>query len=52
MLQAQIIMLHNQLLFERHRREIHSERNRRLLGKAKGAQVQEEYIVALVCDIF
>lgn len=35
-------MLQSQLQFERHRREVHAERNRRLLAKAKGARLVEE----------
>lgn len=41
-LRGQILLLHNQLLFERNKREIHAERNRRLLGKAKRAWMLEE----------
>lgn len=46
-LRKQISMLHSQLLFERHLREIHGERNRRLLGKAKWSRMQDEYSAAL-----
>ena len=36
-------MLHNQLMFERHKREIHAKRNRRLLGSiAKYASLEEQ----------
>lgn len=35
-------MLQSQLQFERHRREVHAERNRRLLAKAKGVRLVEE----------
>lgn len=35
-------MLQSQLQFERHRREVHAERNRRLLAKAKGLRLVEE----------
>lgn len=41
-------MLHNQLLFERHRKDVHSERIRRILGRAKKSKIQEELIIALV----
>ncbi|XP_067137028.1 hamartin [Centruroides vittatus] len=41
-LRGQVLLLHNQLLFERNKREIHAERNRRLLGKAKRAWMLEE----------
>ncbi|XP_035208289.1 hamartin-like, partial [Stegodyphus dumicola] len=46
-LRNQILLLHNQLLFERHRKNVHSERNRRILGRAKKCKMQEENIVAL-----
>jgi tuberous sclerosis protein 1 len=35
-------MLQSQLQFERHRREVHAERNRRLLAKAKQGRLVEE----------
>lgn len=47
-LRNQIILLHNQLIFERHRKDVHSERIRRILGRAKKSKMQEELIVALV----
>lgn len=40
-------MLQSQLQFERHRREVHAERNRRLLAKAKGFRLVEEELVTL-----
>ena len=40
-------MLQSQLQFERHRREVHAERNRRLLAKAKGVRLVEEELHAL-----
>ncbi|KAG8178725.1 hypothetical protein JTE90_023271 [Oedothorax gibbosus] len=43
----QVLLLHNQMLFERHRKDVHSERNRRILGRAKRFRIQEEHIVAL-----
>ncbi|GIZ04376.1 hamartin [Caerostris extrusa] len=46
-LRTQILLLHNQLLFERHRKDIHSERNRGLLRKCKKSKIQEEHIGAL-----
>ncbi|GFU02012.1 hamartin [Nephila pilipes] len=46
-LRTQILLLHNQLLFERHRKDVHSERNRRILGRAKRFKMQEEQIAAL-----
>ena len=44
---GQVLMLQSQLQFERHRREIHAERNRRLLAKAKGFRLVEEELVTL-----
>lgn len=46
-LRKQILLLHNQLLFERHRKDVHSERIRRILGRAKKSKMQEELIIAL-----
>ena len=39
---GQVLLLHSQLQFERHRREVHAERNRRLLANAKGMRFLEE----------
>lgn len=39
---GQVLMLQSQLQFERHRREVHAERNRRLLAKAKEFRLVEE----------
>lgn len=39
---GQVLLLQSQLQFERHRREIHAERNRRLLAKLKGLRLVEE----------
>lgn len=39
-------MLH--LQFEKHRREVHAERNRRLLGKSRNNRALEEHNSALV----
>lgn len=47
-LRNQILLLHNQLLFERHRKDVHSERIRRILGRAKKLKMQEELSIALV----
>ena len=44
---GQVLMLQSQLQFERHRREVHAERNRRLLAKAKGFRLVEEELVTL-----
>ncbi|XP_078363001.1 hamartin-like [Oculina patagonica] len=42
-LRGQVKLLHNQLLFERHKCDLHAIRNRRLIGKTfKAAQYQEE----------
>ncbi|XP_038063703.1 hamartin-like [Patiria miniata] len=42
LLKGQLQLLHNQLLYERHKREVHAERNRRLLGKTHKAKALEE----------
>lgn len=44
---GQVLMLQSQLQFERHRREVHAERNRRLLAKAKGVRLVEEELHTL-----
>lgn len=44
---GQVLMLQSQLQFERHRREVHAERNRRLLAKAKGLRLVEEELHTL-----
>lgn len=41
-----------QLQFERQRREVHAERNRRLLGKLRDSRASEEHNLALVCSYF
>ena len=41
-LKCEITLLHNQLLYERYRREILGNRNRRLLGKTKSSRILEE----------
>ena len=46
-LTGQVLMLQSQLQFERHRREVHAERNRRLLAKAKGLGLVEEELHSL-----
>ncbi|PSN42592.1 hypothetical protein C0J52_08706 [Blattella germanica] len=43
----QLTLLSIQLQFERHRREAHAERNRRLLGKSRTNRALEEYNSAL-----
>lgn len=47
-LKGEIQLLHIQLLYERHKREIHAERNRRLLSKAKRVKALEEQNNAMV----
>ncbi len=44
----QVTLLHNLMLFERHRRETLGHRNRRLLGKTKSSRILEEQNTALV----
>lgn len=46
----QVQLIHQQFLFERHRRETHAYRNRRLLSDAKNTRLLEEYNSALVSD--
>ncbi|XP_063919767.1 hamartin isoform X2 [Zophobas morio] len=46
-LKNQLKLVHQQLLFERHRREIHAFKNRRFLADAKNTQVLEEHNSAL-----
>lgn len=44
-LRGQVKLLHNQLLFERHKCDLHAIRNRRLIGKTfKAVQYQEELL--------
>ena len=47
-LRGQVRLLHNLVLFERHRRETLGLRNRRLLGKTKTSRILEEQNMALV----
>ncbi|XP_052448860.1 hamartin-like isoform X1 [Carassius gibelio] len=42
MLRSQLLLLHNQLLYERHKREQHALRNRRLFGRIVNATALEE----------
>lgn len=44
----QLQLLHQQLLFERHRRETHAYGNRRLLADARNIRAFEEHNSALV----
>lgn len=41
-------LMQMQLQFERQRREVHAERNRRLLGKLRDSRASEENNLALV----
>lgn len=47
-LREQIMLLNIQLQFERQRREVHAERNRRLLGRSRNNRALEEVKTALV----
>ncbi|XP_025197521.1 hamartin isoform X2 [Melanaphis sacchari] len=47
LLQDQIALLTLQLQFERSRREVHAERNRRLLGKSRSSRAIDEHNSAL-----
>uniref|UniRef100_A0A673IR73 Hamartin-like n=1 Tax=Sinocyclocheilus rhinocerous TaxID=307959 RepID=A0A673IR73_9TELE len=42
MLRSQLLLLHNQLLYERHKREQHALRNRRLFGRIVNTTALEE----------
>ena len=47
-LRGQVQLLHNQLLYERHKCELHAIRNRRLIGKTfKAVQFQEELLATV-----
>lgn len=48
----QLQLMQMQLQFERHRREVHAERNRRLLGKLRESRGLEELNSAMVQNIF
>lgn len=52
MLRGQVALLHGQLLFERHRREAHALRNRRLAGKCREMQTLEEKNNSMVQNIY
>ena len=47
-LRGQILLLHNQLMYERHKRELFAKRNRRLLGRIVHNAALEERTTALV----
>ena len=47
-IRGQVKLLHNQLLFERHKCDLHAIRNRRLIGKTfKAVQHQEELLATV-----
>ena len=47
-LRGQVLLLHNQLMYERHKREIYAKRNRRLLGRVVNVTALEERNSAMV----
>ena len=47
-LRGQIQLMHTQLMFERHKREMHAKRNRRLLGRIVKTTYLEEQNAAMV----
>lgn len=47
-LRDQLLLLHNQLLYERFKRQQHELRNRRLLRKVTGAAALKEHNAAMV----
>ena len=47
-LRGQLLLLHNQVLYERHKREQHARRNRRLLRKIANAKTLEEHNKVMV----
>ena len=47
-LRGQILLLHNQIVYERNKREMHAMRNRRLLRKIANAAALEEHNHAMV----
>lgn len=49
-MQSQVVLLHSQLLFERHQCVQHAKRNRRLLSKARSAAHVTEELVSLVSE--
>ncbi|ELU12842.1 hypothetical protein CAPTEDRAFT_219242 [Capitella teleta] len=46
-LQGQLLLMHNQLMFERHRRDLHAKRNRRLLSRIVKTTSMEEQNTAM-----
>ncbi|XP_037269258.2 tuberous sclerosis 1 protein hamartin isoform X1 [Rhipicephalus microplus] len=51
-LKGQVCLLYTVLLYERHRRDVHMERNRRLLAKAKKIVALEEQTAAYKDQLF
>lgn len=47
-LRLQLKLMFLQLQFERYRREVHAERNRRLAGKSRSIKALDEHNLALV----
>lgn len=48
LLRSQLLLLHNHLLYERHKREQHALRNRRLLRRVINATALEEQNISMV----
>ena len=48
LLRKELLLLHSELLFERHKCDLHATRNRRLVGKVFQANAVREEISALV----
>ncbi|XP_055952707.1 hamartin-like isoform X1 [Argiope bruennichi] len=46
-LRTKILLLQNQLEFERHRKDVHSERNRRILGRVKNFKMEYDQFESL-----
>ncbi|CAL1295238.1 unnamed protein product [Larinioides sclopetarius] len=46
-LRTRILLLQNQLEFERHRKDVHSERNRRILGRVKSFKMEFDQFESL-----
>ena len=51
-LSSQLLLLHTQLMFERHKSELHAKRNRRLLGRTVKTVALEEQYSAMVSGLF
>ena len=50
-LRGQVLLLHNQLMYERHKREMYARRNRRLLGRIVKTTALEEQTNAMVYTV-